>query len=51
MILTDLLKNYEIKNMYTTEYVYYRIAQLDTHSTINLPAQKYIVRSFNDKNA
>jgi len=39
MILTDLLRNYEIKK-YT---VYYRITQLDTHSTINLPAQKYIV--------
>jgi hypothetical protein len=38
MILTDLLENYEMKNT-----LYYRITQLDTHSTINLPAQKYIV--------
>ena len=44
--------NWPFKKLRDKKYtVYYRITQLDTHSTINLPAQKYIVWSFNDKNA
>ena len=44
--------NWPFKKLRDKKYtVYYRITQLDTHSTINLPAQKYIVWSFNEKNA